>query len=100
MKRFLTLLGLGLTGLVLVFGCHKGPQDGDTITPALQGRPHWVAGQPGSLQVRLRAASADGGVRDLDFSGIAAGANPSAAVTFYEGDRARPPVHVILDHRC
>lgn len=93
-----------LFGLALAAGCAAaagGLRDGDTVTPALAHAPIWIAGRPNLLQVRLQAVARDGAdVRQLDFTGIPGGDNPTATVTFYRGDTALSPLAVTLDHRC
>jgi hypothetical protein len=100
MKRIWCGIVVGLASLLVVIGC-GGVQEGDTITPVLEGPATWQAGQPNALKVRLRSSSSDGArARDLGFGGIPADANPKATITFYEGDTAQTPVTVMLDHRC
>jgi hypothetical protein len=92
-----------LVGLCSAFGCGGAapPVAGDVVTPVLSSRAAWVAGKSNPFQVRLRATSGDGSnERLLDFDGIPTNANPSATVTFYQGDSALPPLAVALDHRC
>jgi hypothetical protein len=102
MKRLVVGLTLALMGAVVVAGCGGNDlRDGDTITPIVAGRPIWIAGQPGELQVCLLASGQDGSRRrSLDFSGIPSDANPKATITFYTGEVAQAPIHVTLDHRC
>jgi hypothetical protein len=86
-----------LLALGLLVSCQKPLTEGDVVAPQLASRPHWVAGRPGELEVRLVARLADGSKRALDLGS----ADPVAAVTFYRGDEPLgPPATVALSHRC
>src|SRR5438094_6320173 len=103
MKRFLATIAVVLLVLLALTSLsgHRGPRDGDTITPVLARRHVWLAGSANELTVRLRAANQDGSApRPLDFAGIPSTVNPRATVTFFHGEQALAPVTVTLDHRC
>jgi hypothetical protein len=100
MKRTYPIL---FGALLLAVGCDgRGAiQEGDTITPLLASRAVWNAGEAGDLKVILRCKNKETGrARKLDFDSVPDNVNPVATVTFYHGDKAEPPVTVILDHRC
>lgn len=70
--------------------------EADTVTPRLEAPLRWVAGQPGSLEVRLQAILADGAVRPLGFGTD----DPVATVTFFRGAETLATETVTLSHRC
>src|SRR5262245_43472957 len=98
MRKWLkVLLPAALLAVLASSACQPPLTEADTVTPRLDGRPQWVAGQPGALEVRLQARLADGSRRVLNFGA----ADPVAAVTFYRGDEPLgPPLTVTLSHRC
>ncbi len=101
--RILSVTMVGLVAVFSLLGCasDRRPQPGDTVTPKLDGRLIWTAGDPGQLAVRLVAQGKDDArPRLLDFSGVPTKVNPVGTIQFYEGDSELSTLEVKLSHRC
>ncbi len=104
MRRTAALYLAGLFVLASFSGCafNDGKvHPGDTVTPQLEGPIEWSAGQTGNLGIRLYAkGKEEAGSRLLGFGSFPEDTNPTASITFYDGDQVLDSAQVTLSHRC